>query len=47
LLRRFELPIADIEPMLKNVDVDKQKVEVVAQRWVAAHPDLVDGWLRA
>jgi len=47
LLRRFEMPIADIEPMLKNVDLDKEKVEVVAQRWVAAHPDLVDGWLRA
>lgn len=47
LLQRFELPIADVEPMLKNVDVDKEKVQDVARRWVDAHPQLIDGWVRA
>jgi glycine betaine/proline transport system substrate-binding protein len=47
LLDRFELPIGDIEPMLKSVDVDNEKVQDVARRWVAAHPDLVNGWVRA
>jgi glycine betaine/proline transport system substrate-binding protein len=47
LLRHFELPITDIEPMLKSVDVDKQPVEEVAARWVDAHPDQVAGWMRS
>ncbi|WP_245607299.1 glycine betaine ABC transporter substrate-binding protein [Pseudonocardia spinosispora] len=47
LLQRFELPIADVEPMLKNVDVDKEKAQDVARRWVDAHPQLIDGWVRA
>jgi glycine betaine/proline transport system substrate-binding protein len=47
LLGRFELPIGDIEPMLKNVDVDNQNPSEVARRWVASHPELVNGWVRA
>jgi len=37
LLRRFEMPIADIEPMLKNVDLTR-KGRGSGQRWVARTP---------
>ena len=47
MLQHFELPINDIEPMLKSVDVDKEKVQDVAQRWVRAHRGLIEGWVRA
>jgi glycine betaine/proline transport system substrate-binding protein len=45
-LQRFEIPIADIEPMLKSVDVDNQEVSAVAGHWVATHPQLITGWVR-
>jgi glycine betaine/proline transport system substrate-binding protein len=45
LLTRFELPLGDIEVMLKAVDVDNEDVEEVARRYVAEHPDLVREWV--
>lgn len=46
MLRRFELPVPDIEEMLKRVDVDSENVSEVARQWVASHPDVVSGWVR-
>jgi glycine betaine/proline transport system substrate-binding protein len=45
MLGRFRLPLADVEPMLKAVDVDNADVEEVAARYVADHPDLVREWV--
>jgi glycine betaine/proline transport system substrate-binding protein len=45
LLTRFELPLPDIEVMLKAVDVDNEDVEEVARRYVAENPELVRGWV--
>jgi glycine betaine/proline transport system substrate-binding protein len=45
MLERFELPLADIETMLKSVDVDGRPVEDVAKEWVAANPQVVQSWL--
>ena len=47
MLGRFRLPLADVEAMLKAVDVDNEDVEEVARRWVADHPDLVREWVGA
>lgn len=47
LLRRFELPLDDVEVMLKRVDVDNTDVETVARDYVAAHPDRVQEWVGA
>ncbi|MER7435609.1 glycine betaine ABC transporter substrate-binding protein [Pseudonocardia alni] len=47
MLRRFELPLPDVEQMLQRVDVDNQDVEVVAREYVAAHPDRVRQWVGA
>jgi glycine betaine/proline transport system substrate-binding protein len=45
MLERFELPLADMEAMLKAVDVDDSDVEDVARQWVADHPDDVRSWV--
>lgn len=45
LLGRFELPLDDVEQMLKRVDVDNDDVETVARDYVAAHPDRVREWV--
>ncbi|WP_308259465.1 glycine betaine ABC transporter substrate-binding protein [Pseudonocardia sp. H11422] len=45
MLQRFELPLTDVEAMLKSVDVDNADVEEVARQWVAEHPDLVGEWV--
>jgi glycine betaine/proline transport system substrate-binding protein len=45
LLGRFQLPLPDIEVMLKAVDVDNEDVEDVARRYVADNPDLVAQWV--
>ncbi len=47
MLRRFELPLDDVEQMLQRVDVDNEDVEVVARDYVAAHPDRVRQWVGA
>ena len=47
MLRRFELPLPDVEQMLQRVDVDNEDVEVVARDYVAAHPDRVRQWVGA
>lgn len=47
MLERFELPLPDVEAMLKAVDVDDADVEEVARRWVAEHPDDVRSWVGA
>ncbi|MCO1659599.1 glycine betaine ABC transporter substrate-binding protein [Pseudonocardia humida] len=45
LLGRFELPLPDIEVMLKAVDVDNEDIEEVARTYVAEHPELVRTWV--
>ncbi|ANY10466.1 glycine betaine ABC transporter substrate-binding protein [Pseudonocardia sp. HH130630-07] len=45
LLRRLEIPLADVEEMLKRVDVDNEDVELVAGDYVAANPDRVRAWV--
>lgn len=45
LLGRFELPLDDVEVMLKRVDVDNTDVETVARDYVAANPDRVREWV--
>jgi glycine betaine/proline transport system substrate-binding protein len=45
MLGRFELPLADVETMLKSVDVDGRPAEDVAKEWVAANPQVVQQWL--
>jgi glycine betaine/proline transport system substrate-binding protein len=45
LLQRFELPLADVETMLRSVDVDGEPAEDVAKRWVDANPQVVQRWL--
>jgi glycine betaine/proline transport system substrate-binding protein len=45
LLERFELPLPDVESMLKSVDVDGRPAEDVAKEWVAANPQVVQQWL--
>jgi glycine betaine/proline transport system substrate-binding protein len=47
MLSRFQLPLTDIETMLKAVDVDNEDVQEVAQRYLADNPDLVAGWVGA
>jgi glycine betaine/proline transport system substrate-binding protein len=47
MLERFELPLPDVEAMLKAVDVDDADVEDVARRWVAEHPDDIRSWVGA
>lgn len=45
LLQRFELPLPDIEAMLKSIDVDKQAADEVAQQWVEVKESRVQQWL--
>lgn len=45
MLQRFELPLADVESMLRDVDVAGQPAEDVAKRWVDANPEVVQQWL--
>jgi len=45
MLQKFELPLGDIETMLKSVDVDKQPAEQVAKQWVDANQQTVSQWL--
>lgn len=47
MLRRFELPLDDVEQMLQRVDMDNEDVEVVARDYVDAHPDRVRQWVGA
>jgi glycine betaine/proline transport system substrate-binding protein len=45
MLGRFELPLADMEAMLKSVDVDGRPAEDVAKEWVGANTQVVQSWL--
>ena len=45
LLGRFEIPVADMEAMLKSVDVDKKDAGAVAKEWLGANPQRVQQWL--
>jgi len=45
MLERFRLPLADIETMLKQVDVDGRPVEDVAREWMEANQPLVQEWV--
>jgi glycine betaine/proline transport system substrate-binding protein len=45
MLQRFELPLADVETMLRSSDVEGAAAEDVAKRWVDANPQVVQQWL--
>jgi glycine betaine/proline transport system substrate-binding protein len=45
MLQRFELPLADVETMLRSVDVEGEAAEDVAKRWVDANQQVVQQWL--
>jgi len=45
LLQKLEIPIADIEAMLLDVDSKGRPVREVARIWVASHSDTIEGWL--
>jgi glycine betaine/proline transport system substrate-binding protein len=45
MLQRFELPLADIETMLRRVDVGSESPDAVAKEWVGANSQVVQQWL--
>jgi glycine betaine/proline transport system substrate-binding protein len=45
MLQKFEVPLADMEVMLKSVDVDKKDAAVVAKEWLGANQPRVQQWL--
>lgn len=45
MLQRFEIPVPDMEAMLKSVDVDKKDPAAVAKEWLGANQDKVQQWL--
>jgi len=45
MLQRFEIPVADMEAMLKSVDVDKKDAGAVAKEWLGANQQRVQQWL--
>ena len=47
MLQKFELPLGDVESMLKSIDIDKQPAEQVAKQWVDSHQPEVKRWLAA
>jgi glycine betaine/proline transport system substrate-binding protein len=47
MLQKFEIPVPDMEGMLKKVDVDKADATTVAKEWLAANQARVDQWVAA
>jgi glycine betaine/proline transport system substrate-binding protein len=47
MLQKFEIPVADMEGMLKRVDVDKEDAGAVAKEWIGANQPKVQQWLPA
>ena len=45
VLQRFEVPLADMETMLKSVDIDKKEADAVAKEWLGANQQRVQQWL--
>ena len=45
MLQKFEIPVPDMEGMLKSVDVDKKDATAVAKEWLAANPQKVQEWV--
>jgi glycine betaine/proline transport system substrate-binding protein len=45
MLQKFEIPLADMESMLKSVDVDKKDATAVAKEWLGANQPTVEQWL--
>lgn len=47
MLGKFEIPLADMEKMLKELDQEKKPAEEVATAWIQANASKIDGWLQA
>ena len=47
MLQKFEIPVPDMEGMLKSVDVDKKDATAVAKEWIGANQDKVQQWVAA
>jgi glycine betaine/proline transport system substrate-binding protein len=45
MLQKFEIPLGDMEGMLKSVDVDKQDPAQVAKEWLGANQQKVQEWV--
>ena len=45
MLKKFEIPVSDMEAMLKSVDVEKKDAAAVAKEWLGANPQKVQQWL--
>ena len=45
MLKQFELPLEEVETMLKQIDIDKEPVDKVAAEWVDANEDTVRSWV--
>lgn len=47
MLEKLQLPLPDVETMLKQIDVDNQPADEVAKQWVGANQPMVQQWLAA
>ena len=47
MLQKFEIPVAEMEDMLKSVDVDKKDPTEVAKQWLGANQQKVQEWVAA
>lgn len=47
MLQKFEIPVTDMESMLKSVDVDKKDAAAVAKDWLGANQQRVQQWVAA
>ena len=45
MLQKFEIPLTDMETMLKSVDVEKKDAGDVAKEWLGANQQKVQQWL--
>jgi len=45
MLGRMEIPVGDMDTMIAQVDVEERDADEVAQEWVEANADVVDGWV--
>lgn len=45
MLKRFQMPLEDIERMLREVDLEKKPVDEVARQWIEDNQDKVKSWV--
>jgi len=45
MLKRFKIPLEEVEGMLKQVDIEKKPADQVASEWMEANKSTVDSWV--